>query len=241
MPGICEPSVGLAADDLDLRVLLLEEARAAHDGAGGAHAGDEVRDPALGVAPDLRARCPRSATSGLSGLANWSSMMPLPSRAIFSARSRAASMPPSLRREHDLGAEGAHGLAPLDRQVLGHDQDHAVAAHRRRHGERDAGVAAGRLDQRVAGLDRRRAPRRARIIDSAGRSFTEPAGLLPSSLARIDVAVRRPRRAGASAAPAACCRRSLRWSCRSSSRSRFSSCSTYVARRPAPRSGTAPS
>src|SRR5581483_5557757 len=45
----------LAADDLDLRVLLLEEARAAHDGAGGAHARDEVRDPAAGVAPDLGA------------------------------------------------------------------------------------------------------------------------------------------------------------------------------------------
>src|SRR6185436_965772 len=41
----------LAADDLDLRVLLLEEARAAHDRAGSAHARDKVRDLALGVAP----------------------------------------------------------------------------------------------------------------------------------------------------------------------------------------------
>src|SRR6267378_2656406 len=47
--------LGLAADDLDPAVLLLEEARAAHDGAGRAHAGDEMRDPAFGVAPDLRA------------------------------------------------------------------------------------------------------------------------------------------------------------------------------------------
>src|SRR2546423_9293139 len=45
--------LGLAADDLHLAALLLEEARAAHDGAGGAHARDEVRDPSLGVAPDL--------------------------------------------------------------------------------------------------------------------------------------------------------------------------------------------
>src|SRR5687768_17236967 len=43
----------LAADDLDLRVLLLEEARAAHDRAGGAHAGNEMRDLAVGIAPDL--------------------------------------------------------------------------------------------------------------------------------------------------------------------------------------------
>ena len=55
-----------------------------------------------------------------------------------------------LRREHDLGAEGAHRLAALDRQVLRHDQHHAIAAHRRGHRQRDAGVARGRLDQRVA-------------------------------------------------------------------------------------------
>src|SRR5258706_4441471 len=45
----------LAADDLDLRLLFLEKARAAHDGAGAAHAGDEVRDLAAGIAPDFRA------------------------------------------------------------------------------------------------------------------------------------------------------------------------------------------
>src|SRR5580765_933430 len=44
----------LAANHLDLRVLLLEEARATHDRAGRAHAGDEVRELALGIAPDLR-------------------------------------------------------------------------------------------------------------------------------------------------------------------------------------------
>ena len=46
-----------------------------------------------------------------------------------------------------------HGLRALDRQVLRHDQQHAVAAHRRGHRQCDAGVARGRLDQRVAGLD----------------------------------------------------------------------------------------
>ena len=44
-------------------------------------------------------------------------------------------------------------LAPLDRQMLRHHQHHAVAAHRGRHRQRNAGVAAGRLDQRVARLD----------------------------------------------------------------------------------------
>src|SRR5438094_3468227 len=43
----------LAADDLDLRVLLLEITRAAHDGAGRAHARDEMCDASVGLAPDL--------------------------------------------------------------------------------------------------------------------------------------------------------------------------------------------
>src|SRR5215467_7251079 len=53
-PGYLRALLGLAADDLDLGVLLLEEARAAHDGAGRAHARDEVRERAPGVTPDLR-------------------------------------------------------------------------------------------------------------------------------------------------------------------------------------------
>jgi hypothetical protein len=59
----------------------------------------------------------------------------------------------ALGREHQLGAEGLHGLGPLDRQVLRHDQHHAVALDGGRHRQRDAGVAGGRLDERVARLD----------------------------------------------------------------------------------------
>jgi hypothetical protein len=45
------------------------------------------------------------------------------------------------RREDQLGAEGLHRLRPLDAQVLRHDQQHPVAADRRRHRQGDAGVA----------------------------------------------------------------------------------------------------
>ena len=111
-----------------------------------------------------------------------------------------------LRREHDLGAERAHRLAPLDRQVLGHDQHHAVAAHRRRHRERDAGVAAGGSISVSPGLIVA-ALLGAHDIDSAGRSLTEPAGLLPSSLARITLPLLSFRAGDALAgAPAAYCR-----------------------------------
>jgi hypothetical protein len=104
----------------------------------------------------------------------------------------------ALGRQHQLGAEGLHGLRPLDRQVLRHDQHHAVAADRRGHGQRDAGVAGGRLDQRVAGLDlaallgaldhRQRGP----VLDRAG-------GVVAFELAEDDVAA-----AAFSAAPMRC-------------------------------------
>jgi hypothetical protein len=59
----------------------------------------------------------------------------------------------ALRREHDLGAEGTHGLPAFDGKMLRHDEDQAIAAYRRGHRERDAGIPGGRFDQRVAGLD----------------------------------------------------------------------------------------
>ncbi len=59
----------------------------------------------------------------------------------------------ALGREQQLGAERLHGLGALHRQVLRHDQHHPVALDRRGHGQGDAGVAGGGLDQRVAGLD----------------------------------------------------------------------------------------
>ena len=157
----------------------------------------------------------RSATRGLSGFANWSRMMPLPSRCICSARSRAYSMPPVTRRQHDLRAEGRHALTALDRQVLRHDQHHLVAAHRGRHRERDAGVAARGFDQRVARLDaaalfglldHRRAP--------AGPSPSPPDCCLRACRESrcCGCGCRRPR--DGRAARAAYCRSCLRSSCK---------------------------
>src|SRR5579871_3188287 len=99
----------LAADDLDLRVLLLEEARAAHDGPGGAHARDEVGDPAIGVAPDLRpgrlvmhyriVRVGELVEHGALALAHH--LVGQVARVLHAAL---------LRSEDDLGAVRAHGL-----------------------------------------------------------------------------------------------------------------------------------
>ena len=57
------------------------------------------------------------------------------------------------RGQHHLGAEEAHQPAPLDAELLGHRHDQRIALLRAHHGEADAGVAAGRLDHRLAGLE----------------------------------------------------------------------------------------
>ena len=67
--------------------------------------------------------------------------------------------PAAAGRQHQFGAEQRQHLAPLDRHRFRHDQDQLVAARRRHEGERDAGVARGRLDQHaLAGRDLARPP-----------------------------------------------------------------------------------
>ena len=55
--------------------------------------------------------------------------------------------------QNQLGAVGGHRRLAFGGGVVRHDQHHLVTLDRRRHGQGDAGVAAGGLDQHVAGLD----------------------------------------------------------------------------------------
>ena len=70
---------------------------------------------------------------------------------------------------------GHEQAAPLDAHGVGHRQHQAIALHRRHQRQADAGVAAGRLDDRVArmqspfplrGLDHRQADA---VLDAAAR------------------------------------------------------------------------
>jgi hypothetical protein len=78
-----------------------------------------------------------------------------------------------------LRAEEAHQAAPLHREVLGHRHHERIALLRADHGQRDAGIAAGGLDDGLAGPS---APLRsaASITARAMRSLTEPPGLRDS-------------------------------------------------------------
>jgi hypothetical protein len=56
--------------------------------------------------------------------------------------------------KYHLGAQEAHQPAPLDREALGHGDHQRIALLGADHGQPDAGVAAGRLDHGLAGLER---------------------------------------------------------------------------------------
>ena len=49
--------------------------------------------------------------------------------------------------QYQLGTIGLHGIAPLLAHGIWHDEPHPVASRRRYHGQRDAGVAGGGLDE----------------------------------------------------------------------------------------------
>ena len=55
--------------------------------------------------------------------------------------------------QNQLRAVGSHRRLAFGGGVVRHDQHHAVTLDRRGHGQGDAGIAAGGLDQHITGLD----------------------------------------------------------------------------------------
>ena len=79
------------------------------------------------------------------------------------------------RGQDDLRSEEAQDLAPLDAEVLGHHDDERVALGRADHRQTDPGVAAGGLDDGLAGAQQASAlgildhPEREPVLDRAQR------------------------------------------------------------------------
>ena len=106
----------------------------------------------LGVAPDLGTRgfvvCPRIVRIGelvehlaLAASFHLVGQVAGPFHALLAVY------------DNDLGTVGAHRGPPFETHVLGHDERHAIAADGRGHGERNARIAAGGLDETIAGPD----------------------------------------------------------------------------------------
>ena len=142
------PGRRLDGQHLDVGVALLQEAADAEQGARGAQAGHEVGD--LGtVAPDLRAgplvvglrvgRVGVLVEEGPLGML----LGELPGPAHRAVGTLLAG------RVDDLGAPDLEQLPPLGRHVGGQHHLQVVALHLADQGHPDAGVARGRLDERL--------------------------------------------------------------------------------------------
>ena len=142
----------LAADDLDLRVLFLEEARAAHDRAGGAHARHQVRHAAVGVAPDLLGGRP-AVDLGVGGVLELlgHEVVGVLAHELARREDRAGHALDRGRQEDFRSVAREQPLA-LDAHVVRHREDQPIALHGGGHREPDPRVAAGRLDDRRARL-----------------------------------------------------------------------------------------
>ncbi len=89
--------------------------------------------------------------SGLAGFSNCCGMTaPGVAATISLALAIAPFMPCAAGVRDQFGAQQGEHLAPLDRHQFGHHEDELIAARRGHEGERDAGVAGGRLDQKAA-------------------------------------------------------------------------------------------
>ena len=150
-------STGLAAgstatETIGLPLRLLDVARDAGDGAAGADAGrrgcrsspsvsSQISGPGRRLVDRRVGRVLELLQQHVALGIGGDDLLGLGDRAVHALRALG---------EHELGAVGDEQLAPLDAHRLGHGQRERVAARRGDEGERDAGVAAGRLDDLLA-------------------------------------------------------------------------------------------
>ena len=122
--------------------------------AAGADAADHDIDRAAGVASRFPRRSCGGGSPGLAGFWNCCGMKASGSDLddLLGPGDGAAH---ALRRrgQLELGAEQQQHLAAFDRHAVRHRQDQPIALGGADKGERDPGIARGRLDQHGAGLD----------------------------------------------------------------------------------------
>ena len=143
----------LGRDDQRVRVLLLEAARVAHQRAAGAEPGRRRR-PRRRAPRGSRRRCRGSGRPGSpgcrTGRACSSSSRPRPSRAPSPPRRSSPARRASRRSPRRTSASSCVRSCG---HVVGHHDLERIALAPADHRQRDAGVAGGRLEDRLAGRD----------------------------------------------------------------------------------------
>ena len=153
-PGLEQRRIRRLADD-DLRVGALRSQNAADalQRAAGAVAGHPEIEPVAGEVVDDFAR----GGAGMEVRIGFVLELPCHEPAVgfgqFDRLLDHSDRSLGGRRQHDLGAEKAHQSPPFDAEGLGHRDNKRIAFRGADHGEADAGVAARRLDDGLAGLE----------------------------------------------------------------------------------------
>ena len=145
---------GFAEHDPRVGPLPAQHAADAGDGAAGAIAGHEIVEPRSGEIIDDLARRRRFVDGGIGLGLELAGKEPAVGLGQFDRLLVHAEALLGARRQHHLGAQHAHQLAALDGEAVGHGHDQRIALLRADHGKPDAGIAAGRLDHGLAGLQR---------------------------------------------------------------------------------------
>src|SRR5207248_11354707 len=133
------------------------------DGAAGADAGDEVGDRAVGLRPDLRAGgvVVRQRVVDVGVLVGLPAAGPLGRQPVGDVVVGLRMFRRNRGRTYDdLGAVRLQHVDLVERDLVGADEHAAIAALLRDDREADARVAAGRFDDRAAGLELARRLRR---------------------------------------------------------------------------------
>ncbi len=143
---------GLDGDHLHVGLALLEHLADAGDRAAGADAGDDDVDGAVGVAPDLLGGglAVHLGVGRVRELAGEDGAVTLGGDLLGLRHGALHALGGG--GEDEFGAEALEQRATLLRHRLGHRQHDVVALGGADHGERDAGVARGRLDDRPGRL-----------------------------------------------------------------------------------------
>ncbi len=153
-PCTGSPCIGSAATILTAVAELLAQAAAdAHQRPAGAEAGHERRD-LVELLEDLRRRAVvvRQRVRRVAVLVRHVVRGVLGGHLQRQLDGAVGAL--VARRVDDLRAVHLQQLRPLRRHVVGHDDLELVALVRADHRQRDAGVARGRLEDRLAGADR---------------------------------------------------------------------------------------
>ena len=142
----------MCADDLDVGLHHLQEARNAHQRPRGPDGADEVVDLAAGLLPDLQRRglVVRQIVARIGELVGHEIGVGILGHLFPRQPDRSVGTLGSGRQDH-LGAVGTDDLPPLDRHRLAHHDLHGIALDDPHDGQSDACIARRGFDDGLAG------------------------------------------------------------------------------------------